>query len=128
MPAMPKTNGQRIFTYENRTIDLESSEPALKKDKNHTNNIMNGCTFELHPIPIENNNGNHLTNNNRTFYRLNNNHRNGITINNNHNTGSNGNHNDDANDNMKHQHHRNGSLDATKAMDDVETINDTSKS
>lgn len=136
MPAMTKSNTQqqqqqqRIYSYENRTIDLECSEPALKKDKNHTNNIMNGCTFELHPIPIDNNNGNHqhhLTNNNkRNFYRLNNNNqRNGITItNNSHNTGINCNNNDDGNDNMKmvqQQSPQNGSSYATKTLDDVQT-------
>lgn len=110
----PKSNGQRIYTYENATIDLESTEPALKLDKIHANNIMNGCTFELHPISIEHNNGNHLANNNRAaFYRLNNNNAN--NINNNHHAGN----NDDADDNnhlKRIQHNRNGSSAyATKA-------------
>lgn len=110
----PKSNGQRIYSYENSTIDLESTEPALKMDKIHANNIMNGCTFELHPISIEHNNGNHLANNNRTaFYRLNNNNAN--NINNNHHAGN----NDDANDNnhlKRVQHNQNGTTYATKKM------------
>lgn len=110
----PKSNGQRIYSYENATIDLESTEPALKMDKIHANNIINGCTFELHPISIEHNNGNHLANNNRAaFYRLNNNNAN--NINNNHHAGN----NDDANDNnhlKRVQHNRNGSTYATKVM------------
>ncbi|XP_055297842.1 uncharacterized protein LOC129566166 isoform X2 [Sitodiplosis mosellana] len=111
----PKSNGQRIYSYENATIDLESTKPALKMDKIHAKNIMNGCTFELHPISIEHNNGNHLANNNRAaFYRLNNNNAN--NINNNHHAGN----NDDANDNnhlKRVQHSRNGSSTyATKAM------------
>lgn len=102
-----KSNGQRIYTYENNTIDMENSEPAYKMDKIHANNIINGCTFELHPISIEHNNGNHLANNNRTaLYRLNNNNAN--NINNNHHAGN----NDDAIDNnhlKRTQHSRNGS-------------------
>lgn len=142
------TNGQqRIYSYENGKIDIESTEPALKKDKIQTNNIMNGCTFELHPIQIENNNENHRTNNNnRTFYRLNNNHRNGINVknNNNHNVSNNANNgrthndNDAVGDNMKIVHQQqqqqsqqrkhNGTSYETKAMDDVQTINRLSKS
>lgn len=125
--------GQRIYSFENQTIDLESNDAALKKDKIHSNHILNGCTFELHPITIENNNGNHLsnnnnnhTNNNRHFYRLNNNNRNGIHINNNHNTGNNCN-NDDVNDNMKMVQHQNGSSYATKSINDDDMINHLSK-
>lgn len=119
-----KTNGQRIYPYENATIDVESTEPALKMDKIHANNIINGCTFELHPISIEHNNGNHLANSNRAaFYRLNNNNAN--NINNNHHASN----NDDANDNnhMKgipspppslplSSHTRNGSTYTTKTI------------
>lgn len=113
-------NGQRIYSYENATIDLESTEPAINKlDKIHANNIINGCTFELHPISIEQTNGNHLANNNRTmavapaaavaatdahggFYRLNNNN----IINNNHHASN----NDEPNDNNHLKaHNRNGS-------------------
>lgn len=114
-------NGQRIYSYENATIDLESTEPAIKLDKIHTNNIINGCTFELHPISIEHTNGNHLANNNRSmtatptapvaatdahggFYRLNNNNAN--NINNNHRASN----NDDMSDNNHLKtHSRNGS-------------------
>lgn len=115
----PKPNGQRIYSYENATIDMESSEPALKMDKIHANNIINGCTtFELHPISIEHNNGNHLTNNKRgAFFRLNNNNAN--NINNNHHAGN----NDDGNDNnhFKRAHHqRNGSTYATKTIDSID--------
>lgn len=123
--AIKTMNGQRIYSYENATIDLETTEPAIKLDKLHTNNIINGCTFELHPISIEHTNGNHLANNNRStmtttttpppppttdatatdghggFYRLNNNN----NINNNHHA----NHNDDLNDNNHLKPHgRNG--------------------
>lgn len=117
-----KTNGQRIYSYENATIDLESTEPALKLDKIHTNNIINGCTFELRPISIEHNNGNHLANNNRAaaFYRLNNNNAN--NINNNHHASN----NDDANDNNHSKrirsHNRNGSTYATRAIDNVDHL------
>lgn len=118
MSKTAKLNGQRIYPYENATMDVESSEPALKMDKIHSNNIINGCTFELHPISIEHNNGNHVANNNRTaFYRLNNNNAN--NINNNHHAGN----NDDANDNnhmkrVPHTQTQNGTTYATKtAMD-----------
>lgn len=102
----PKTNGhqpqqqhhlqqhQHIYSYENATIGLESNEPTLKMNRIHANNIINGCTLELHPISIEQNNGNHLVNNNQAaLYRLNNNNAN--NINNNHHAGN----NDDSNDN-----------------------------
>ncbi|XP_031632725.1 uncharacterized protein LOC116346685 [Contarinia nasturtii] len=117
----PKTNGQqqqqqRIYSYENATIGLENTEPTLKIDKIHTNNIINGCTLELHPISIEHNNGNHLANNNRTaLYRLNTqyNNNNANNINNNHHAGN----NDDANDSnhLKRglKHSRNGSTTTT---------------
>lgn len=118
-----KTNGQRIYSYENASIDLESTEPALKSDKIHTNNIINGCTFELHPISIEQNNGNHLANNNRAaaLYRLNNNNAN--NNNNNHHAASN---NDDTNDNGHAKRiqpqNRNGSTYATKAIDKTDDL------
>lgn len=108
------SNGQHCSSYGNATIDLESTELAINMDIIHANNIINGCTFELHPISIERNNGNHLTNNDRTaFYRLNNNNAN--NINNNHHSGN----NDIMNDNNRSkriQHSRNGSTYALEAM------------
>lgn len=116
MTKTTKSNGQRIYTYENNTINMESSEPAFKMDKIHANNIINGCTFELHPISIEHNHGNHLANNNNrtALYRLNNNNAN--NINNNHHAGN----NDDAIDNnhlKRAQHSRNGSTYGAKQFD-----------
>lgn len=74
------TNPNHIYTYENGSSDIETSEQQGKVDKIHTTNIINGCTLELLPISAENNNGN-LGNNNRNIYRLNNNNK----ANNNHN-------------------------------------------
>lgn len=134
--AVKSMNGQRIYP----TIDLESTEPAINKlDKLHTNNIINGCTFELHPISIEHTNGNHLANNNRTmtvpptaavaasdghgvFYRLNNNNAN--NINNNHHASN----NDDMIDNNHLKaHNRNGSTVYGRKALNTHTSNHLSK-
>lgn len=133
-------NGQRIYPYENATIDLENTEPAIKLDKLHANNIINGCTFELHPISIiEHTNGNHLANNNRSmtvtptaavpvsdarggFYRLNNNNAN--NINNNHHAS-----NDDVINDNNHlkTHTRNGSTVYGRNALNTHTANHLSK-
>lgn len=139
--TLKSMNGQRIYSYENATIDLESTEPAINKlDKIHANNIINGCTFELHPISIEHTNGNHLANNNRTmavapavavaatdahggFYRLNNNNANNI-INNNHHASN----NDDLNDNNHLKaHNRNRSTVYSRKALNTHTSNHLSK-
>lgn len=140
--TLKSMNGQRIYPYENAPIDLESTEPAINKlDKLHANNIINGCTFELHPISIEHTNGNHLANNNRTmtvaptvatvtaadahggFYRLNNNNANNI-INNNHHASN----NDDMNENNHLKaHHRNGSTAYGRKALNTHTSNHLSK-
>lgn len=129
-----KTNDQRnIYSYENETSDLErNTESTIKMDKVHPNNIINGCTFELLPISVENNNGNLTNNNNRNFYRMNNNNKTNNINNNNHNGNNCTTHrrdsgNKDNSNHQKHiQEHNGGIAYATKPIDTY-TLNELSK-
>lgn len=132
-----KTNGQHnIYSFEHETSDLEKeTESTIKMNKIHPNNIINGCTFELLPISIENNNGN-LTNNNnnRHFYRMNNNNKANNINNNNHNGNNCAAHRresitKDNNNHHKHIQEHNqigGTAYATKPIDTY-TMNELSK-
>lgn len=47
------SNGKVTLKFER---NADNDRDSIKLDKIHTNNIFNGCTFELRPISMENNN------------------------------------------------------------------------